>query len=139
MKTALRILAFILLLFLGFGGIYGAFILISDPSGSKFDWSLDLLNGTPFSSYLLPGIVLLIANGIFPLCVAVSILLKKKYAHRLILLQGAVVFVWLTAQLLFNPEFFLPVTHYPTYGTGLILGIIGLLLKKQESTLILKL
>jgi hypothetical protein len=77
MKTASRILAFILLLFLGFGGIYGAFILISDPSGSKFDWSLDLLNGTPFSSYLLPGIVLLIANGIFPLCVAVSILLKK--------------------------------------------------------------
>ncbi len=134
MKTALRILAFILLLFLGFGAIYGAFILISDPSGSKFDWSLDLLNETPFSSYLLPGIVLLSANGILPLCVAAIILLKKKYAYKLILLQGVVVFVWLTAQLLFNPEFFLPLTHYPTYSIGLLLVIIGLLLRKQEST-----
>jgi len=138
MKTTSRILALVLLLFLGFGGLYGALILISDPSGGKFDWSLELLNGTPFNSYLLPGIVLLIANGIFPLCVAVIILLKKKFAHKLIFFQGAVLILWLTVQLLINPEFFLPLTHYPTYFTGILLVIISLLLRKQESKINIK-
>ena len=132
MKTTLRILAIFLLLFLGFGGIYGAWMLISDPSGGKFEWSLDLLNGTPFNSFLFPGIVLLIANGLFPIFVAVITVLKKSYAQILILFQGVLVIIWLSVQLLLNPDFFLPVTHYPSYIIGFLLVIIGLVLRKQN-------
>jgi hypothetical protein len=95
MKPTLRILAIFLLLFLGFGGIYGALMLISDPSGGKFEWSLDLLNGTPFNSFLIPGIVLLIVNGLFPIFVAVITVLKKSYARTLILFQGVIVIIGL--------------------------------------------
>ena len=132
MKATLRILAIFLLLFLGFGGIYGALMLISDPSGGKFEWSLELLNGTPFNSFLLPGIVLLIVNGLLPIYVAIIVGLKKKYANTFILLQGVVVIIWLTVQLLINPDFFLPETHYPSYSVGILLVIIGLLLRRQK-------
>ena len=115
MKPILRILAFFLLLFLGFGGLYGGLMLISDPSGAKFEWSLELLNGTPFNSFLLPGIVLLIVNGLLPIYVAVIVGLKKKYANTFILMQGVVVIIWLSVQLLMNSNFFLPVTHYPSF------------------------
>ena len=71
-------------------------MLISDPSGGKFEWSMDLLNGTPFNSFLIPGIVLLIANGLFPIFVAVITVLKKSYAHTLILLQGVIIIIWLS-------------------------------------------
>ena len=132
MKPTLRILAVFLLLFLGFGGVYGALMLISDPSGGKFDWSLDLLNGTPFNSFLIPGIVLLIANGLFPIFVAVITVLKKSNAQTLIVFQGVLVIIWLSVQLLLNPDFFLPETHYPSYSIGILLVIIGLVLRRQN-------
>jgi len=137
MKTTLIILAIFLLLFLGFGGVYGALMLISDPSGGKFEWSLDLLNGTPFNSFLIPGIVLLIVNGLFPIFVAVITVLKKNYAQNFILFQGVLVIIWLTVQLLINPDFFLPATHYPSYSVGFFLVIISLVLlrmNKQKRT-----
>lgn len=131
MKTTFKILAVFFLLFLGFGGVYGALMLISDPSGGKFEWSLDLLNGTPFNSYLIPGIVLLIANGLLPIYIALTTLLKRTYAPTLILFQGVITIIWLSVQLIINPDFFLPVTHYPSYSIGILLIILGLILRNQ--------
>lgn len=132
MKTTIRILAISLLLFLGLGGVYGAIMLISDPSGGKFEWSMDLLNGTPFNSFLIPGIMLLVSNGLFPIFTAAITVLKKSYAHTLILLQGIIVLIWLSVQLILNSDFFQPVTHYPSYSTGFLLVIIGLVLRRQN-------
>ena len=128
MKTAIRVLAVLLLLFLGFGGLYGAWMLISDPSGEKFDWSLSLLDGTPFTSFLIPGIILALSNGIFPLYVAISLILKARSSGWLILLQGSITIGWLTAQLIFNPAFFVPEMHYSTYAVGILLAGFGLIL-----------
>lgn len=128
MKKALRVLAVLLLLILGFGGLYGAWMLISDPSGGNFEWSLTLLDGTPFASFLFPGIFLALSNGILPLFVAISVILKARFSGLLILMQGGVTIGWLTAQLIFNPDFFVSEMHYPTYAVGILLTIIGLLL-----------
>ena len=127
MNIALRILAVILLLFLGFGGIYGAWMLISDPSGGNFEWSQSLLDGTPFTSFLIPGIILALSNGVFPLFVAITLVLKTKYSSWMLVLQGGVTMGWLTAQLIFNPDLFVPEMHYPSYAVGGLLAIIGLL------------
>lgn len=124
MKTVLRIFAVLLLLFLGFGGLYGAWMLISDPSGGNFEWSLSLLDGTPFSSFLIPGIILALSNGILPLFVAITLVLKTRYSGCLLLLQGGVTIGWLTAQLIFNPDLFVPAMHYPSYAVGGLLIVI---------------
>jgi len=132
MKRTFKTVAIFLLIFLGFGGVYGAWMLISDPSGGKFDWSPDLLQGTPFKSYLIPGILLMISNGLLPLFVAVITILDKKVAGLLISLQGAVTTGWLSIQIILNPDFFVPATHYPSYAVAGLLLILGFLLLKKS-------
>jgi hypothetical protein len=108
-------------------------MLISDPSGGKFGWTLDLLTGTPFKSFLYPGIILAISNGFLPVFIAITVVLKKSFARWLIIMQGWITIGWLTAQLIFNPAFFAPEMHYPTYALGGLLVVIGLLsLKKRR-------
>jgi len=134
MRKSLRIVAITLLIFLGIGGVYGAWMLISDPSGGKFEWSLELLEGTPFNSFLIPGIILLLSNGLFPLYIATAAIMRKTFTHWLITLQGLILIGWLTAELLFNPKFFVPEIYYTCYSLGFLLVIIGgILIFKNRS------
>ena len=133
MKNILRIFAIILLIFLGVGGIYGGWILISDPSGQKFQWTVELLNGTPFNNFIIPGIVLFIVNGLLPLLITVLVIIKVKNYSWFIILQGCVLIGWLTAEIIFNKDLFHPAMHYPTYITGILLVVIGVLLKISEN------
>lgn len=54
------------LLFLSAGGFFGGITLICDPSGAFIMMSPDLINNTPFTSYLLPAIILILFLGVFP-------------------------------------------------------------------------
>ena len=53
------------------GGIGGA-ALVADPSGGLLRMPLTLLEGSPFTSFLVPGLVLLTLLGVLPLGVAGS-------------------------------------------------------------------
>jgi hypothetical protein len=50
-------------LFIGVSALAGGFGLISDPSGIKMNLQTEWLTGSPFSNYLIPGIVLLTVIG----------------------------------------------------------------------------
>ena len=128
LKIFLRIFAILLLLFLGFGGIYGGWILISDPSGGKFDWSLELLEGTPFRSFLIPGIILFMVNGLLPLAIAIMTISRAKYYEWLTIIQGCILIGWLTSEVLFSKELFVPGIHILWYGVGLLLILNGVIL-----------
>ena len=132
MKRILRATGVGLLLFLGFGGIYGGWMLVTDPSGGKFEWSLNLLEGTPFEDYLIPGIILMVFIGLLPIGITAATILKKKYTHWFIILQGVILLVWLTAELLFNPAFFVPAMHYSSYAVAALLIFIGIMLLRTE-------
>ena len=134
MRVILRIIVIVLLGNLSFGAIYGGWILISDPSGEKFGWTIEILNGTPFHNFLIPGIILVSFNGILPFVIAVLTLIKSRFHEWLIILQGCILIVWLTAEIIFNTDFFEPVLHYPSYATGLLLVILGLVLLIKYKT-----
>jgi len=55
-----------LLLFLAMGGLFGGYMLVSEPSGAKLGAPLLLLEGLPIKTFLIPGLVLLIVLGIAP-------------------------------------------------------------------------
>ncbi len=67
MNKLIRIITVIILLFLAIGGLYGGWTLINDPSGSDFGWTTDMLKGTPFWDFQIPGIILWLFNGLLPL------------------------------------------------------------------------
>ncbi|MBN2350704.1 MAG: hypothetical protein JXJ22_17840 [Bacteroidales bacterium] len=130
MNTFSRFFAVSLLVFLGIGGIYGGWVLLSDPGGNKFQWSLELLEGTPFKNFLIPGIILFIMNGLLPLAIALLGIVKAWKYKWLIILQGIILIGWLTAELLFNSNFFWPGMHYSLYSMGIIFIVIGIILLK---------
>jgi len=65
-----------LLGFLSLGAFYGGLALIIRPDGSLFKMPVEMLAGSPFRNFLIPGIILLLTFGLFPLLV-IYCLIKK--------------------------------------------------------------
>jgi hypothetical protein len=129
MKTLLKFIAAALLLFNGIGAIYGGGNLILHPDGSSIKLTMDWLEHTPFKDYLIPGIVLFIANGIFSFIALAAMLLKVNNYAWLVMAEGAILTGWIVIQMLMiQTVYFL---HYVMGGTGLALIVVGYLLLKN--------
>lgn len=78
-----------LLLFLALGALYGGGAFILYPDGSLYDIPVSLLDGSPFSDFLIPGIILFIVLGIFPALIAFALVKKpeNRFFERLNLLH----------------------------------------------------
>jgi hypothetical protein len=64
----------ILLVFiLGIMAVISGAMLFLAPDGRLMMWTTEQLEGTPFPDYLIPGIVLFIFNGVFPLIVGAGL------------------------------------------------------------------
>jgi len=74
-RTARNILLF-LLLFLGLGALFGGGVLIISPSGKLIGMPLSLLNKSPFSDFLFPGIILFGVLGVFPVLLVFALINK---------------------------------------------------------------
>jgi len=85
-------------LFNGISGVVGGFLLIKDPSGTGLGMPLSWLDGTPFSSYLVPGVVLLVINGLGNLGGSLVTLMKYRHAGRIAAFFGAAMMIWIISQ-----------------------------------------
>lgn len=64
----------VLLFFLGIGGIISGALLFAAPDGHLVGFSNTILEGSPFTNYLIPGIILFLFVGIFQIFVDYSLL-----------------------------------------------------------------
>ena len=82
-KAARNILLF-LLAFLSIGAVFGGAVLIISPDGRLFGMPLSMLENSPFSSFLLPGIILFLVLGVVPMLLVFALLRKpaNKWAER---------------------------------------------------------
>lgn len=78
-------LLILLHLLLGIGAVFGGMVLIIDPSGELIKMPITLLGNSPFNSFLIPGIILLVVLGVLPLIVSFALVTKRqlKIANRL--------------------------------------------------------
>jgi hypothetical protein len=65
--------------FLAVGAIYGGVSLINDPSGASIKLSITFLEGSFFSSYLIPGVILFLTLGFFPLFLIFPLIFKPSW------------------------------------------------------------
>ncbi|HMQ64476.1 MAG TPA: hypothetical protein PKE06_27575 [Flavilitoribacter sp.] len=137
MKTGAKVLLVLLLLLNASGAIFGGIRLVTDASGQSLGMNTGLLAGSPFRDFLIPGIILLIFNGLLPMLAAVGLLLKRtrrplavlpiwkdrQWGWTLTLLSGIALIVWILVQvaligywkeLIFQPLYF-------AAGIGIIL------------------
>ena len=129
MQRFLRRLSIFLLLFTAINAIIAGILFILDPSGQIIGMSIDYLKFSPFSSFLIPGIVLLIVNGILNLGVAIITIQQKPFFPLLTIIQGILLIGWIVIQVLMvrdiNP------LHIIMFLIGMILILNGVLLGRN--------
>jgi hypothetical protein len=79
-RPALLWVLFGLLVLQSLGGIGGGGMLALEPDGSLLKMPLSYLDGSPFPDYRVPGALLLVVLGIFPLLVAAGLLRRRPWA-----------------------------------------------------------
>lgn len=104
-----------LLFFLGIGAFYGGGAFILDPSGNLLQMPLEALESSPFNNFLIPGIVLFLVLGVFPMFLIYALLKKPEnhlaemlnffhdmhWAWSFTIYQGFALVIWITLQVLF--------------------------------------
>ena len=84
--------------FIGLGAIGGGLGLILEPSGANLGIPLEALENSPFSTYLVPGIVLLTVNGLGSLVGAAASYARYPYAGHIAVALGLFLIAWITLQ-----------------------------------------
>lgn len=127
----------LLLLFISVGALYGGGALILKPDGSLLGMQ-PLLGKIPFPNFLVPGIILLVFNGLLPLFVLVGLLFKpnwkfanvlnlykdKHWAWAYSLYSGIVMLFWIIIQQFLTDFFVLqPIVAL----TGLLIMVFTLM------------
>lgn len=67
------------IVFLAVGAIYGGVSLMNDPSGASIKLPIKFLEGTLFSNYLIPGVILFLTLGFFPLFLVFPLIFKPDW------------------------------------------------------------
>ncbi|MEO8512522.1 MAG: hypothetical protein ABI543_03075 [Ignavibacteria bacterium] len=127
-----RIIVIVLLYINGITAIGGGLILIIEPKGSILQLSVNLLNGSPFQNYLIPGIILFFFNGMLSLLTLFYTVKKKTFYPYMIIMQGMVLFTWLSTQIILLKYFFASL-HITYFSISLILITFGIILLKKYS------
>ncbi len=110
-----------LILFQGLSGIIGGIGLILDPSGKSLQIPLEWLENSPFSNYLIPGLILFFVLGIFPLFVFRGLLKKWKNIWLGALSIAIMLIIWILVEILI-------ISYQAEPPLQLIYGSVGILL-----------
>ena len=86
---------------------------------------LDRLEGTPFDSYLVPGLVLLIVVGGTHVLAFVLLLRRATWALAASAVAGCGLMIWVFVQMVFIPYSFLQAVYF---GSGLLEIVLVLLM-----------
>ena len=128
-----RITALVLLFFLGLSALPAAVAMIADPTGNTMGLPPEMLDQTPFSNFLIPAILLGLFNGILSLLFAILVIKKHPLQSWMIMFQGGVLLVWITAEVIMN--LFYPLLSIPYYLIAILLLACGLLMRLSKSGL----
>ncbi len=124
----------ILQIFVGITAVLGGFGLVSDPTGTKMSVPLELLKNSPFNTYLIPGLVLLIVNGAGNILAGMFTFFHSRHAVKLAVFFGAFLTLYMAIEV-----WFIGLQNFsqPSY---FILGVteltLGLKLSKQANLLL---
>ena len=124
-----RISTIILLILLGISALFGGGAFIIDPSGKLIQMPLSHLEHSPFSNFLIPGLILFLFNGVSGIVIAILAIRKYRFYTELVVLQGIVQDMWIVVQLIMIRT--VSFLHYICFTVGTLLIITGVILRKR--------
>jgi hypothetical protein len=109
------------LAFQGLSGLLGGVGLLVDPTGALLRIPLQWLEGSPFESYLIPGLVLLLVLGVVPLIVLYGLWRRAAWSCLGAQLVAVALLVWIGVEVLV-------IGYQPEPPLQLIYGLLGVVL-----------
>ncbi len=110
-----------LIFFQGISGLYGGGALVLDPTGGTMKMPLNLLDGSPFNTYLIPGLILFVVLGMFPIIVLFGLLRRNVWAWRGALLVSVALIIWIGVEIAM-------IGYHADPPLQLIYGLVGVVL-----------
>lgn len=98
MKKHLYLILGLIQIFVAIGALPAGYAMITDPSGKSLGMTTDMLAGSHFHNFLVPGIFLFTVNGIFHLVAGILSIKKKKYTWLPGTALGIALIIWITVQ-----------------------------------------
>ena len=95
----MKVIIGVLQLFIGLGAVAGGSMLINDPKGISLNLSVEWLEGSPFSDFLIPGFILLIFVGLGNTIGGVLTFIRFQYSPLITILLGGFLMLWILVQL----------------------------------------
>jgi hypothetical protein len=120
----------VLQILIGVGGVPAGLILMLEPTGSGMGFSPELLAGTPFQNYFIPGLFLFAVNGLGSLVGGFLNFIRHRYAGETAVGLGILLMGWIIVQV-----GLLGLIHWmqPLYfGLGLIECVLGLIVRSRR-------
>ena len=131
-RPAYALLAIPMELFTAIGAIPVGITFLADPSGASMGLPHGWIEGTVFGSYLVPGLYLLLINGIAMLVLAALTVVRHWTAPWLTALLGAGLTIWILVQVLVLPEVSPLQALFLVIGLGLVaIGVAWLSATRQ--------
>lgn len=97
-KTYLYLLLGSVQVFTAIGAIPAGIGCLSDPSGAALGVTTELLRNSPLDSFLLPGLFLLLVNGLATAAGAVLSFMKNRHAGTAGIVLGIILVLWIVIQ-----------------------------------------
>ena len=123
MRKNLFIWLGVLQAFIGVGAVAGGLGLALSPGGENLGMPLELLEETPFATFLIPGIVLFVANGLGSLTGAIASFTRHRYAGHAAMALGAFLMAWIVVQVYWFAGFHW--LHWLYLGLGIVELTLG--------------
>ena len=81
--------------------IPSGFLMLLEPDGSGLGLSLDILQDSPFTNFIIPGLLLLTVNGIAQCFVSLSSFRQFSYYRILGFILGIILVLWIMVQIFY--------------------------------------
>ncbi len=80
------------------GALPAGYLMMANPDGSGLGMTPEILAGSPFMDFFIPGLFLFTVNGLFNLLNAIACFVKFRYAPESGLILGIVLMTWVAVQ-----------------------------------------
>ncbi len=123
-----KVIVIVFLFLTSINALISGFLFIIDPSGNLMGMTTEYLKTSPFTSFLIPGIVLFTVNGVLNLVAAITLIKNKAYASLLTIFQGIILIGWIIIQVLMVKD--INMLHISMFVFGVLFVFGGWIMKR---------